>query len=126
MDYDGILADVVQLIDDTGRLVTFEQLDGEPADPGQPWRGPSEVAAAASVQARATFVPATGGDLGLVVVSDEMLQRTEQICLAAPSAVMDIGRATSVIDGGVRWVVEWAQTLRPGDVALLVVLGVRR
>ncbi len=127
LDYAPLQAEARQLIADTGRLVTLEVLSSTPADAARPWRGPAAPAVASSRQAPAVFVPAQGGDLGLMVVSDELLKRAEQVCLVGPAADgFDFAQCTSIQDNGQRWAVQWAQVLRPGGLPLLYALGVTR
>lgn len=126
MDYEELLAVVLELIADTGRSVTFELLDATAADASKPWRGAGTPAVAASVTTPATFVPPAGSGLGGSFVSEELLKKADQVCLVAPSDTFDIATSTSIQDGGTRWRVEWVQALKPADVALLYAVGVKR
>lgn len=126
MDYAELLAVVRELIADTGRTVTFEVLSADPVDSSKPWKGAGEPTAAATVAAPATFVPAVGGGLGEELVSDDLLSRAEQICLVAPNDALDLANCTSVLDNGVRWRAAWVHVLKPGDTAMLYVVGVAR
>lgn len=126
MDY-AELADVVnELILDTGRSVVLERLSATPPDSARPWRGPVAQTVASSLTAPATFVPASGAGLGKELVSPELLKTVEQVCMTGPSTVFDIEAATTVTDGAQRWRVEWVQTLKPGSVALLHVIGLKK
>lgn len=126
MEYEELVADVRVLIDDTGRSVAFQRLSPTPADNAKPWRGPAAPTVDTAVTQAATFVPASGADLGKMLVSDEMLSRVEQVCLTAPNVVMDLNTCTAVLDDGVRWAVGWVAELRPGGVSLLFALGLKR
>lgn len=127
LDYAPILADAQQLIADTGRLATFELLDAAPADSARPWRGPAAPAVANSSDAVATFVPAQGADLGRMGISEQLLARVEQVALVAGDATgFDYAAAHSAVDAGVRWRVDWVQTLCPGGTVLLYAMGMKR
>lgn len=126
MNYTKLLATVERLIANAGRVVTFEQLDDEAIDSSKPWRGPGEPTALLVDDNPAVFVPPSGFDFGKELVQDELLARCEQVCLTAPSTVLDLNNCTCVVDGGVRWAVVWAQELKPADVSLLFAIGVKR
>lgn len=127
LDYAPILADAQQLIADTGRLTTFEILSATPADPAKPWRGPAAPAVANSRATMATFVPAQGADLGRMGISEQLLARVEQVALVAGDASgFNYEGATSATDSGVRWRIDWVQTLRPGGTSLLYAMGMKR
>jgi hypothetical protein len=126
-DYAEVLTDVVSLIADTGRVVTFAKLVPTAADAATPWKGPGEPTLGDSMDRAATFVPASGTGLGKALVSEELLKRAEQICLVAPAdGTLVIEQCHVIIDGGVRWGIVWVETLRPGGTAVLYVVGVKR
>lgn len=127
LDYAPILADAQQLIADTGRLVAFQLLDATPADSARPWRGPAAPAVATSSNAVATFVPAQGADLGRMGISEQLLARVEQVALVAGDVSgFDYAATHTVLDDGVRWRVDWVQTLCPGGTVLLYAMGMAR
>jgi hypothetical protein len=127
LDYAPILADAQQLIADTGRLTTFEILSATPADPAKPWSGPAAPAVANSSAAMATFVPAQGTDLGRMGISEQLLSRVEQVALVASDDTgFDYAAANSATDSGVRWRIDWVQTLQPGSTVLLYAMGMKR
>lgn len=124
--YDELLPVVVELIDETGRVVTFERLTATPADASKPWRGPAAPTAAATKDLKATFVPPSGTEFGKDWISSDLLARCEQVCLVAPDAMFDLNGCTSILDGAVRWAVQWIYALRPGDINMLFAVGVKR
>jgi hypothetical protein len=126
MDYPKLAATALRLIAATGRVVTFERLVSEPADPSKPWRGAQEQGVDATLSQAATFVPPTGAGLGKETVTPEMLARVQQVCLVGPNATFDLNRTTAIVDGGVKWMVDWVYELKPADVSLLFAIGVKR
>lgn len=126
MDYAKLAATALRLIEATGRSVTFERLVKEAADPSKPWRGAQEQAVDATLTQAATFVPPTGAGLGKETVTPEMLARVQQVCLVGPSATFDLNRTSAIIDGGVKWMVDWVYELKPGSTSLLFAIGVKR
>lgn len=126
MDYAELLLVVRELIADTGRSAQFEVLSSDPVDSSKPWKGAGEPTVAATVTAPATFVPAVGGGLGEELVSEDLLSRAEQVCLVAPNDALDLATCTHVVDAGVRWRAAWVHVLKPGDTAMLYVVGVTR
>lgn len=60
-------------------------------------------------------------------ISEQLLSRVEQVALvAADNSGFDYAAATSALDSGVRWRVDWVQTLRPGGTTLLYAMGMKR
>ena len=81
---------------------------------------------AASLVQAATFVPPAGTGFGKDLVTPEMLARVQQVCLVGPSSTFDINRTSDVLDGGVKWMVDWVYELKPAGVSLLFAVGVKR
>jgi hypothetical protein len=125
MDFVKLAATVVRLIDKNGRTVTFQALVATAADASKPWEGPASPAVATTVNAKGVFVPASGEELGRALVSEELLARVDEVALVAPNAT-DLEPFNVILDGGVRWRVEWVKTLKPADQVLLYVFGVCR
>lgn len=125
IDYAELVAVAQELIEGTGREVTFQKLSATAADTNKPWRGAATPTVESAADLIATFVPATGGGMGRELVSEEMLKRVDQVCLVAPSAY-DMEDFNTVVDGGVTWGVEWVYQLKPGSTVLLWVLGVKQ
>lgn len=124
VDYAELVATVRELIEGTGRRVTFRKLPSTPANVNQPWK--PAAAAAVTVDSFATFVPASSAqEMGLSVSDEELFRRAEQVCLVPPGAV-DLLEYQEVLDSSKVWRIEWAEVLRPGDEVLLYILGVKR
>lgn len=124
VDYAELVAVAQELIEGTGRLVTFRNLPSTPANVNQPWK----PAAGAPVLANsfATFVPASSAqEMGLGVSDSELFRRAEQVCLVPPGAA-DLLSFQEVLDNGSVWRIEWIEVLRPGDTVLLYIMGVKR
>lgn len=126
MDYVKAAATVVRLINANGRTTVLQRLSAEPADPGKPWKGAGEPSVEQSVTAKGVFVPPFNNEsLGQDFIRDELLARADEVFMVGPNAV-DLTTFTSVLDGGLRWNIEWCQVLKPADVLLLYAFGVRR
>lgn len=127
VDYDEFIALAQELIAEAGRPVTFQVLSATPADANKPWKGPAAPTVGSSKDAPAVFLPPSGQDLGIMTLSAEMLARTQQVCLVAATAdAFDFGVVNALLDGGVRWGVQWVSTLAPGPKAVFYALGVAR
>lgn len=124
-DYNEFVQLAQELIAENGRQVTLQKLDATAADTSKPWKGPSAPAVALAKVLPAVFVPASGSGLGRDIVKEELLDRVEQVALVAPTDVSLEG-FHAILDGGVRWNIDWAQTLKPGPLVVLYVFGVKR
>lgn len=124
MNYVKLAATAQRLIDKTGRMTTLQRLSSKPEDEDKPWKGPGSPTVIQTKELKATFVPASGG-LGRDLVDEELLKRVDQVALIAPSDI-DLEAFNLILDGGSQWRVEWIQTLRPADIVLLYIFGVKR
>jgi hypothetical protein len=116
-----------EMIEEEGRLVTFQQLDKTPADPDYPWEGPGAPTVADSVQTYAVFVPDAGSGLGKLIEDNELFKSAEQVLLVAPPATGEtLGDFHIVVDDAVRWKIDVAKELKPGPLTVLYVMGVSR
>lgn len=116
-----------ELIDEDGRLVTFQLLDGDAADPNKPWKGAGAPTVKASVDTYAVFLPSGGDDLGKIISNNELFKSCEQVLLVAPPVTgEDLGSFNVILDGGSRWAINVAQELKPGPTSLLFAIGVSR
>ncbi len=129
-DYTEIAVLAQGLIDENGRLVTFNRRKQEAADPAKPWRGPGDPSAVpdATNEVRAVFVGVNRSTpaLGLEFVSEELLKRAEECCLVGPTASFDLATADELVDGTTHWKIEFVQVLKPGDTVLLYAVGLKR
>lgn len=122
-DYSEVIEAAKEAIEEYGRDVVFVKQSQVPSNPDKPWLGSggSQITQAAS----AVFVPASGSDLGIESVTDEMLSRVEEVCIVGQTP-QDIGDFGSIVDSSVTYKVEWAQTLKPANDIILYVFGVKR
>lgn len=127
MDYASILVDVRALIIDTGRLITVEKLLAAAQDDAKPWRGVGTDGPTVenTVDVFATFVPASGSAMGSLVSDTELLKKVEQVCLVTGDEE-GLDKFTTILDGDVRYKIEWCQVLKPGGLVMLYVFGVGR
>lgn len=120
--YPKLLATAKRLIDNTGRLVTFQALSARAVDGERPWLGSDDEIELATI-VKATFVPATGGGFGQMIVDAELLKRSDFVALTSSDA--DLTNTSVIIDtNGDRYKVDWAQVLKPGDITVLYAFGV--
>lgn len=124
MDYVKLAATAQRLIAKTGRTVTLQRLSSEPGDPDKPWKGPGQPEVVQEKELKATFVPPSAG-LGRNLVDEELLKRSDQVALVAPSDI-NLEVFNLILDSGVKWRIEWMQTLMPAEQVLLYVFGVKR
>lgn len=115
----------IELIEAEGRTITLRELSAAAGDPNKPWNGPGVPTAVRTVAVHGVFVPAAGSSLGRNITTDELLKEVEQIALVEPSEE-GLERMHQIVDGGTIWKVEWAQVLKPADVTLLYLFGVKR
>jgi hypothetical protein len=124
VDYAELVTTVRELIDGTGRSVTFNRLGTTVADANKPWK-PSGAAVTQAVYA--TFVPLSSlQELGLEFEDSELFRSASQACLVAPHASVDLSTYNTITDNGVEWRIEWVKVLKPGDTVLLLAFGVKR
>lgn len=116
-----------RLITKNGRSATLQRLSATAVDSNKPWKGPGTPTVAQSQVVDAVFLPANGGiDLGSLGIDKELLKRVEQVCMVAGIRGTDLGTFTVVLDGAVRYKIDWYRELKPSDSAVLYVLGVSR
>ena len=132
IDYNAMAAVAEQLIDENGREITIFRFDQTFTDSAKPWKGPTDPRGTPDETAtlNAVFVPISGAaSLGMKTLDQDLLKRTEQVCLIAPgvtSVPFDLATANEIIDGGVNSKVTFVETLKPGDTVLLYYVGVSR
>lgn len=126
MDFARAQAFALRLITKNGRSVAFERLSSTPTDSNMPWNGPGTPTVAQSVTTVAVSLPhASLTELGFTSVDDELLKRTEQVLLV-PGGATDLEPFHTMLDGGIRWAVEWVRTLKPASTVVLYAFGVKR
>lgn len=143
IDYSEFVELARELISESGRSVQLCKLANNMPDPSKPWLGgPSAIVQPTdSLTVIGTFLPTTGNGGGLAAnggsgigtsfVKDELLAQVNQIVLVAPpDDIPDTfagGRFANhnvILDNGVRYLIKWAEVLRPGNVVTLYVFGV--
>lgn len=126
IDYSAFVELADELIEDSGRELIFQRLSSTAADASKPWQGAATPTVVETVSAvPGVFVPASGSGLGRNLVSDELLKKVDQVVLVAGRAE-DLEDFDLVVDADVKWRIEWAQVLRPGDLVVLYFFGVCR
>lgn len=128
-DYTELATLAQGLINENGRLVTFNRHKQTPADATKPWRGPDSPTTVpdATDDVQAVFVGVSGGPAyGLGFISEDLLKRAEECCLVGPTADFDLATADEVVDDTQHWKVEFVAVLKPADVVLLYAVGLKR
>ena len=128
-DYTGVLATARELTEEFGREITLQRLGTTPADSAKPWRGPANPMSpvAAEVVLNGVSVPPDSlRELGLMVQSPELVQRSKIIFIAGPDADdTDISTFNNLVDAdGKIYRVVVIHTLKPALVQLLHFIGV--
>jgi hypothetical protein len=126
MDTAKIISVAQRLIDKNGRLVLLQQLGNTPIDSNKPWNGPGQPSVEHEYPVKGVFVPASGEAFGRQLVSDDLLQRADEVLLVAGRIGSDFSNIHIVVDNALDWGVEWVHTLRPQDEILLYAYGVKR
>ena len=124
-DYTEFVTLAQEIIADNGRDVTIQLLSSTPANAATPWRGPATPTVQTQRTVKAVFVPSQGTNLGIDVVSDELLRRVEEVCLIAPTDI-ELQGFTRIVDGGVNYTIDWVQVLKPGPLIVLYFFGIKR
>jgi hypothetical protein len=124
-DYVEFVQLAQELIAENGRVVTFQKFAATAVDGNKPWKGAGTPTIAQTKTIPAMFVPASGSGFGRDIVTEELLNRVEQVALIAPTDV-SLEDFHVILDDGVRWNIDWAQVLKPGATIVLYVFGVKR
>lgn len=130
VDYVRLQQTAERLIKKNGRSISFVKLNETPADPNNPWDGPSP-AGEITLPVFGVFVPPnTVRQFGLTALGEgtefrDLVTFSEQIIITAQGE-NDLREYTSVVDRADRWGIIGLQVLRPGDITLLAFVGVRR
>lgn len=127
-EFDSMVDDAREMIDEAGRTVTFYQLDGTAADPDKPWNGTGQQTKINPVTTQAVFVPVHSlVNLGFKSRDDELLKSLENAVIFAPPITgEDLTTYHVLEDGGQLWSLVTIEALRPGDAVLLLAAGVAR
>lgn len=128
VDFAPLIATAQRLISENGRGVTLLRFDSTPADPAQPWDGPTNPRTTPdeTIDVEASFVPASG-NWGLTsIVSDDLIKRSEQVCLISAGASVDLTGYQEMTDNGKSWKIVGVEVLQPATEYVLTAIGVTR
>jgi hypothetical protein len=112
-----------ELINEEGRTITLQKLSGAVANVDKPWQGPATPVVEVQTDVKAVFLPASGNDFSSLAATKEMLAKVSQVALIAPNA-LDLSKMTLLLDGGIKYKIEWVSTLKPADQVCLYAMGV--
>lgn len=125
-NYDEFVELANELLTEAGRVVVMQKLAAKGTDSTKPWNTSSINVIDEVTDIPAAFFPASGSDLGLKVITEEMLKRCEQVALVAPIQE-GLELMTRMIDSDNSvWKLEWVQVLKPAEQTILYVIGVKR
>lgn len=122
--HDRFLPMILRLLTKNGRPVTFIELAAAGA---VPWEGPADPrgSPARVLTTVGCFVePDSLQRLGLSTKVEELIQRSDRICLVPGAAVLD--DFNEILDEGQYYSITGLETLRPGTTTLLHFVGVKR
>lgn len=126
VDYNRTRKTVERMINTYGRLITIVN-DGPPADTTDPLGPPSDPTVIPNIMG--VFVRPSGYiKLGESFYMEQgMWEEAEKIVLVLPSLVHDFAKFTKIIDtDGMGYKIYKVEELKPGNVPLLVYLGLRQ
>jgi hypothetical protein len=127
-EYIEMAADCKEMIDESGREVTFYKLDGTPTDASKPWRGTQPRAKIAPQVVQAVFVvpntsiPTESRGLAFDWIDQELLKRARHVCIIAAQGLPDM-EGYNVVTAERDYAIIWGQCLQPGSTRLLYVFG---
>lgn len=127
-NYSALAITASRLIQAAGRDATLVRLSEASASP-TPWNPTTPRSAEATQELKAAFVDPGGlVAMGFATAESEGVRRSAKALLvaAADAGSFDVTKTDEVVDGDARWQVVQVWTLKPGDVALVYALGVRR
>ena len=127
VDYVKLTATAQRLITENGRSATLVEYDDTLQDAAKPWQGAADPRAvpASTLTIFAAFVDPSSG-LGLDFVPQDLLKDAESVAICSPGAQVDPSIFHELIDGTTRWKLTGVSVLRPADVTVLAVLGLKR
>jgi hypothetical protein len=125
MDFAAAVTLAQTLIDANGRDIVLSQLSGTPVDIDAPWEGAGTPTVAASSNAKACFLPATGSELGKLIGDASLLKRVEQVALLAGGGD-NYESYHQITDDSMVWKIDWIRVLKPSTVTVLYAIGVKR
>lgn len=129
VDLAPILAEARVLVEENGREVTFIAHDTTLNDAAQPWEGPTDARAVPSSTATMDalfFNPGERDRLGKTFVSEDLVNRSQQIMMVLPIAGVNVEDFQEVLDEGTYWKITGIEVFKPGSVVALAYVGVSR
>ena len=101
------------------------------ADASKPWEGATNPRSPLddTQVLSAVFVPITSSSqLGLRVLDEDLLRKSEQLLLVAPGATFtpDLTTFDEIIDGTIAWRIIFIEKLKPATITLIYYFGVAR
>lgn len=119
-----------RLIEANGRTLSLVRRDqGNPVDPAKPWRGSTEVGTI-TFDVKGVFIEFEKEDF-----DGTLVRRGDKRVLIADKSVTDEGGSAvnlkiedydHILDGGVRWKIQNAELIAPGDIRIMFDLQVRQ
>jgi hypothetical protein len=133
MNYEKIAETTRRLVSKNGRPVTLYKVSDVVADPTKPWRGAGEQDLIEPVNTMGAFVigntaiPTESRGLAFDWVDAELLKSTRKVCIVAAIDLPDLEEYRMVRDGDSLQIenILWGQCLKPGDVRILYVFGIK-
>ncbi len=129
VDLAPILEEARILVAENGRIVTFIAHNTTLGDATQPWEGPSDARTVPSKTAKLDavfFNPGERDRLGKTFVSEDLVNRSEQIMMVLPTAAINVQDYQEVLDEGVYYKITGIEVFKPGTVVALAYVGVSR
>lgn len=129
VDIAPIIATARVLLKENGREVTFIAHNTTLNDNTQPWEGPADARTAPSKTSKMDavfFNPGERDRLGKTFVSEDLVNRSEQIMMVIPPTGVNVEDFQEVIDDGTYWKVTGSEVFKPGKIVALAYVGVSR
>ena len=129
VDLAPILTAARILVKENGREVTFIAHNTTLNDNTQPWEGPADARSAPSKTAKLDavfFNPGERDRLGKTFISEDLVNRSEQILMVLPTAAVNVQDFQEVIDGGVYFKITGIEVFKPGKIVALAYVGISR
>lgn len=130
VDLTALAATAKRLVEANGRAVTLYRKSRTADDPSQPWRGPDLTSPDDTEAVTMAFVPASGTGMGKELFErgeGGLVRAIDQVGLLAATSAGSfvVEQGDSVVDGTTAWRVVAVEALKPGDAAILYVLGLK-
>lgn len=127
-DYQSIIDDASELIEEFGREVAFVELGDVAANPAQPWLGASGLRSSPkqTLLLNAVFVePESMERLGNDAVTEDFIKKSQQIAIVYSPVELKVFDEVIDIDGS-RWRIIDLSKLKPGPLLVLYFVSLKR